>query len=264
MKNFTKILSALFFLITIGVLSYLSVSLNTHTDYKINLISLEGNTHISQEQYLQYANIADKSNYDKLTVQIIKDRFERHPYIKQADVRYDGNGKVSVKITEKTFESLLIDSTGQYILTEHLQLLPVLPQTKKIDYPVISNPILVNSIKVLSSYKKNIDILTATKIISSVKLINPELYDNLSSIDLQNGGDVILSFSNFDYPVIVGRNNEIKKLIYFTSFWNHLKGKEINKYMEYVDLRFSGHVYFGLIDSTNGLVKNIDQGPNKI
>jgi hypothetical protein len=27
-----------------------------------------------------------------------------------------------------------------------------------------------------------------------------------------------------------------------------LKGKELNKYMEYVDLRYNGHVYLGIIE----------------
>lgn len=264
MKNSAKILSAIFFLLVIVAITYLSVSLNAHTDYKINLISLEGNIHLTQDQYLQYANLADKNDYGRLSIQVIKDRIERHPYVKRADVRYDGNGKVSIKVTEKAFDSLIIDTTGQYILTENLQLLPVLPQTKKIDYPIISNPFFGSGKKVLSSYKKNLDIVTATKIISSIKLLSPELYDSLSSIDLQNGGDIVLSFSNFDYPVIIGRNGEIKKIICFNNFWAYLKGKEINKYMEYVDLRYSGHVYLGLIDSTNGLVKNIDHGLNKI
>jgi cell division septal protein FtsQ len=193
----------------------------------------------------------------------IKDRFEKHPYIQTADVRYDGNGKVIVKLHEKTFESMLLDSTGQYLLTEKLQMLPVLPQTKKIDFPVISNPFIPNGIKVLTSFKKNYDLVTAAKIISTVKLLNQELYDNLSSIDLQNGGDVILNFSNFDYSVIVGRGNEIRKVISFNNFWSYLKGKEIIKHMEYVDLRYSGHIYLGIIDSTNGSAKNIEYGHNK-
>jgi hypothetical protein len=164
---------------------------------------------------------------------------------------------------EKNFESILLDSTGQYLLTEKLQMLPVLPQTKKIDYPVISNPVILNGIKVLASFKKNYDLVTAAKIISTVKLLNQELYDNLSSVDLENGGDVVLNFSNFDYSVIVGRGGEVRKVMYFNNFWSYLKGKEINKHMEYVDLRYSGHIYLGIIDSTNGSTKNIEYGHNK-
>jgi hypothetical protein len=139
----------------------------------------------------------------------------------------------------------------------------MLPETKKIDYPVISNVFTGNGFKVLSYMRKNLDVVTASKIISTVRLLNPELEKDFSSIDLQNGGDIMLFLSSADYPIKIGRGNEIKKVIYFNNLWFYLKGKEINNYMEYVDLRYSGHVYLGIIDSTNGLVKNIDEGHKK-
>ena len=103
----------------------------------------------------------------------------------------------------------------------------------------------------MSSLKNIGDIVTASKIITTVKLINPELYDSLSSIDMQNGNDVVLYFSNMNYPVIIGRGNEIRKVIYFNNFWTYLKGKEINNYMEYVDLRYGGHVYLGFTEQNS-------------
>lgn len=263
MTKLAKILSVSFFVPVMSLMIYLSVGLKTGNEYKIGFISLEGNIHLSKEQYLGYAKLLDKNIYENLSLQIIKDRIEKHPYVKQADVRYDGSGNASIKITEKVFESVLVDSSGQYILTENLQLLPVLPETQKIDYPVISNAFFGNGLKVLSSMKRNLDIVTALKIISTVRLLNPELEKDFSSIDLQNGGEILLYLSSLDYPIKIGRGNEIKKVIYFNNLWNYLKGKEINNYMEYVDLRYGGHVYLGITDSTNGLVKNLDEGHKK-
>jgi cell division protein FtsQ len=242
---------------------YLSIGLRSGNENKIKIISLEGNIHLSKEQYMNFANLVDNKTYGNLSLQIIKDRIEKHPYVKRADVRYEGVGKASIRITEKVFDSILIDSSSQYILTENLQLLPLLPETVKIDYPVISNAFFGNSVKVLSSMKRNLDIVTASKIISTVRLLNPELEKDFSSIDLQNGGEILLYLSSANYPIKIGRGNEIKKVIYFNNLWHFLKGKEINNYMEYVDLRYGGHVYLGIIDSTNGLVKNIDEGQKK-
>jgi cell division septal protein FtsQ len=240
------ILALLFMIILIAGITYVSIGVKNDTEYLIKYISMEGNVHLSKESYLDFARLLDKNDYAHLTVQIIKDRIEKHPYIAFADVRYDGNNKVTIKITEKNFESLLLQGDNQYIITEHLQVLPVLANTKRIDYPVISNVYLNDSIKVLSSIKKNYDVRTATKIIAAVKLANPELHEALSSIDLQNGGDIRVYFSNLDYPVLLGRGNEMRKILYFNSFWNYLKGKELNNYMDYVDLRYSGHIFLGL------------------
>lgn len=263
MSKFAKILSVSFLVLVIGLMIYLSIGLKSRSENKIKFISLEGNIHLAKEQYLNFASLADKSTYGNLSLQIIKDRIEKHPYVKRADVRYEGSGKASIRITEKVFDSILIDSSSQYIVTENLQLLPLLPETVKIDYPVISNAFFGNGIKVLSSMKRNLDIVTASKIISTVRMINPELEKDFSSIDLQKGGEILLYLSSANYPIQIGRGNEIKKVIYFNNLWNYLKGKEINNYMEYVDLRYGGHVYLGVIDSTNGLVKNIDEGHKK-
>lgn len=246
MKFPKHIFSVLFLVLAILTIAYMSVGVKNDTEYIIKMISINGNDHLSKEDYLSFARLTDKNNYKNLSLQIIKDRIEKHPYVAFADVRYDGDNKVSVNITEKSFQLLLLKEEEQYIITEQLQVLPILQNTKTIDYPVISNALLNDSIKILSSIKKNYDVMTASKIIGAVKLTNPELYDALSSIDMQNGGDIKIYFSITDYPVLLGRGNEVKKIFYFSNFWNYLKGKEINNYMDYVDLRYSGHIFLGL------------------
>ncbi|MDP2038884.1 MAG: hypothetical protein Q8L04_16000, partial [Ignavibacteria bacterium] len=49
-------------------------------------------------------------------------------------------------------------------------------------------------------------------------------------------------------PVMLGRGNELRKVLYFSSFWNYLKGKELNNYMGYADMRFGGHIFLGLLE----------------
>lgn len=244
-----KITSLIVMIAIICLLGYLSVGLKKTDNYKIETLSLEGNAHLSKENYLGFANLTDRNKYKNITLQIIKDRIEKHPYVGKVEVRYDGNKKVSINIVEKKIESVLMISDAQYLLTDKLQVLPLLPETKKIDYPIIINPNDRN-IKTLSVLKKNNDVLVASKIISGMKLLNPELHEGLSTVDMRNGGDVLLSFSFLDYPVIIGRDNEIKKIVYFNSLWTYLKGKEANNIMEYVDLRYNGHVYLGIIQET--------------
>lgn len=241
-----NIVAALFFLILVSALIYFSVSVKNNFKVEIRTISLEGNNYLSKENYLSFAHLLNKNDYSKLTLQIIKDRIEKHPYVLKADVRYDGNNKVTIKILEKNIDAILIDKENQYLITDKMQVLPILNETKNIDYPVVTNVFLQDSIKVLSSIKKNSDVLTATKIISAVKFANPELYNFLSTIDLQYGGEISIYFSNVDYYLLIGRGNEVKKIIYFSNFWNALKGNEINNYTEYVDLRYGGHIFLGI------------------
>ncbi len=263
MKNLGKILSVIFLIIAVGGIGYLSIGIKAGNAEKIKSITVEGELHLTAQQYLNYANLEDKNVYENLPIQMIKDRIEKHPYVNRADVRFDGAGKVLVKITEKVFDSIVIIDSVQYVLTEQLQLLPLIDGTKVVDYPVLSNVFFGSQPKIFSSQRKNQDILTASKIISAVRFVNPELEKNFSSIDLQNGGDILVYLSSTDYPVMIGRGNEIKKIIYFNNLWESIKGKEINKYLNYVDLRYGGHVFLGIADSTNGQVKNLDAGQKR-
>lgn len=245
-----KIFNLSLLFVMLGLVIYLSLSLNKKENDRVDVISLEGNIHLSKEQYFEFANILDRNQYSGLTTEIIKDRLRKHPYVANLDVRYDGSGKVSVKLIEKNFESILLNGDKQFLVTDNLQILPMLPKTRRIDYPVIINPV-INNLVSMKYYKNNEDILTASKIISAVKLINPELYDGLSSVDMQTGGDIMLEFSFINYPVIIGRGSEIRRTIYFNNLWTYLKGKEINNIMKYVDLRYGGHVYLGIRETSN-------------
>lgn len=245
-----KIFNLSLLFVMLGLVIYLSLSLNKKEKDRVDVISLEGNIHLSKEQYFEFANIVDRNQYSGLTTEIIKDRLRKHPYVAKLDVRYDGSGKVSVKLIEKNFESILLNGDKQFLVTDNLQILPMLPKTRRIDYPVIINPV-INNLVSMKYYKNNEDILTASKIISAVKLINPELYDGLSSVDMQTGGDIMLEFSFINYPVIIGRGSEIRRTIYFNNLWTYLKGKEINNIMKYVDLRYGGHVYLGIRETSN-------------
>ncbi|MCF8418195.1 MAG: FtsQ-type POTRA domain-containing protein [Melioribacteraceae bacterium] len=245
MKKFLKIPSILFLLISLALVFYLSVSLEDKAP-KIGVIELNGNFHLSKDIYFKYAGFEDKEKYNELTLPLIKDRLEKHPYIKRADVIYEGDNAVTVQITEKVFEALLYWESKQFIITEDLETLPILSYTKRIDYPVISNPFVKDSIRNFHNVKKYDDVVTALKILTTAKLTDPELYENLNEINLRNGGDILLYYSFADYPVVVGRGNEIAKVIYFGKLWNNMKGKSINRVIEYIDLRFAQHVYLGI------------------
>src|ERR1035437_969744 len=168
MTKLIKILNIGLLVCMLGGLLYLSINLKSKSEVVIKSISIEGNEHLSIEQYLSFANLLDKNAYSLLSLQVIKDRLEKHPYVERVDVRYNGDGKVAIKIFEKVFESLLLKNEEQYLLTNRLQILPLLPQTKKIDFPVISIDSLNGKFKVLSSLRNNYDVVTAVKIIAAV------------------------------------------------------------------------------------------------
>jgi cell division protein FtsQ len=98
----------------------------------------------------------------------------------------------------------------------------------------------------ITGYK---DVISAMKILSSIKLINPDMFDQLSEINLRDGHDILVQFSNMDYPVIIGRGSEVRKIITFNTLWDYLNGNQVNNLINYVDLRYADHIFLGFSET---------------
>lgn len=246
-----KILKPLLFItITIAVV-YLSLTLKGYDQAKIELIELSGCYHLSEDQYFKSSNLDDKDSYSQMTLRIVKDRIEKHPYVEKAEVRFETNGKVLVEITEKKFEAILILGEDQYLLSERMQVLPVMLYTRGLDYPIIRNPKLKKQIEI-SEYinqEGQGDIILAGKIITTIKLINSELYQVLSEIDLNYGTDVNAYFSTMSYELRIGREDVIRKMISFNAWYAKMSGHNLDEYLDYVDLRYDRHIFIGFPQS---------------
>ena len=79
------------------------------------------------------------TSYEDLTLPVIKDRIEKHPYVEYADVEFENKNLVSIEIVEKKIKAVLLDGSEPHFITEDLQVLPYYENTKYVDYPVISN-----------------------------------------------------------------------------------------------------------------------------
>lgn len=252
MKINLKITGILFLLLLSVFILYLSINIEDKQSLKIKAIEITGGRLYPDAEYARFAMLTDTVNFRFLSPAIIKDRIEKHPYVEKADVTTEGLDKISVVVFEKKFTAMLVDSTKQILLTDKLQLIPLMPSSINLNLPVISNAAGGNGIKLFASAKGNPDVVTAFKILETFRMTNEELADNLSQIDLRNGRDILVYFSNITFPVVFGRNDEIKKAVYFNNLWKFMKGNEINNYLDYVDLRFDKHVFLGVTEENSG------------
>lgn len=217
---------------------------------EIKMINIQGNSLLSKETYIRFADLDDKTVYDDLNLNQIKKRIEEHPYVSKAEVKSDGRGNVDVKIKEKDIYAVLLNNGEPFFLTNNFELLKIYDYTNYSNIPVISNVRIaekLNSTKVL----RNEDIIEAFKIIDAAKITDIELANKLSEINLKYGGDVVLTFSGVDYPIVFGRGNESKKMIYLSLVWERLNKFNTDlKNTEYIDLRFSNEAYIGKKENT--------------
>lgn len=250
-KDFGKIFGVI--LLSVIVLSILYLSLFTYNKKgkeEIKMMNIHGNNLLSKEIYLRYADLDQSSMFDDLTLNKIKKRIEEHPYIAKAEVKSDGQGNVDVNIKEKDIYAVLLSRTEAFFLTNDFELLKIQEFTTYADIPVVSNFRISDKLTPSSIYKTD-DIVEAFRIIDAAKITDIELSKKLSEINLKNGGDVVVTFSGVNYPVVFGRGNESKKMIYLSLVWeriNNLKASYQNT--EYIDLRFNDSAYIGSKENT--------------
>lgn len=242
-KNYGKILGTILFIVLISCMLYLTfVSAKKISKGDIAMIEITGNSLLNENDYLTFTRLNDLSFNHNISVQVIKDRFEKHPYVSKAVVEEDGN-KAKIILSEKKIMAIILNNTDPFFITEDFQVLPMFSDTKLDELPIIRNSKESNQVKPLS-YIKNPDIVDAFKIIDAAKKANMNIFKRISEIDLHNGGDIILSFSGIKTPIVFGRGEEARKMIYLELMWEGiLEGNSSIRESDYLDLRFANEVY---------------------
>ena len=251
MYSKVKISSIIFLIVIVGILIGASVSIDDEEQTSIKFIELNGNVHLPKAEYYRFANLEDAALYETLTPAIVKDRLEKHPYVQNVDAILNEN-TLAITIYEKKFEALIMHDNKECLVTEDNIKIPKLPHSEKIDYPIITNPLVDKKLDEFKSVLSNSDIVTGLKIISTLKLIDPALYENLSEIDLRKGRDIVLQFSQFNFPVVLGRNNEIDKIMYLEQLVQNLDKELLLNGLDYIDLRYAQHIYLGRSENIDG------------
>lgn len=243
----SKIVGTIFFIVLISCILYLSFFTSTKAyKGKFEMIELTGNYLLTETDYLAFTRLTELSKYENMTLPIIKDRLLKHPYVRKTDVEFNGINKVKVRLDEKNIVAILIGGSEPFFITDDYQVVPIFPNTKFIELPVISNPGGEKKIEPLGLFKTK-DIIAAFKIIEAAKQTDSKIFKSLSEINLRNGSEIVLTFSGINSPVIFGRGGEAKKMIYLESLWDNLTNTiDFAENSKYIDLRFAENIYIGM------------------
>ena len=206
-----------------------------------NQIEVTENTLLPAKEYLRYAGLSDSTKYEDLTLLEVKTRIEKHPYLRKAEVEFDGVNTILVEVQEKEIKATLLQKNELKLLTSDLETLPLFPPAAINDLPVISNL----NISGKNSYSEE-NILFAFRIIDAISMSDTTVRKNLAEINLRKGGDVILTFTGFKFPVLFGKSDEVKKALILKNIWQELSDEEnLNGSTEYLDLRYKNKVFIG-------------------
>ncbi len=238
----SKFFGLIVFLILIIGFSYLMITGSKASHKEVyNQIEVTENTLLPAKEYLRYAGLSDSTKYEDLTLLEVKTRIEKHPYLRKAEVEFDGVNKILVEVQEKEIKATLLQKNELKLITSDLETLPLFPPTAIMDLPVISD-LGLNKKKDFNKEKMEF----AFRIIDAISMSDTNIRKNLAEINLRKSGDVILTFTGFKFPVLFGKNDEVRKALILKDLWQQLYDEEIiNGNTEYLDLRYKNKVFIG-------------------
>jgi len=229
--------------ILFGIIYIVLFTNDVYSEGIIKMVEIKNNRLLSAEDYLAFTKMDNQTPIEEIPLPIIKTRFAKHPYIETTDVLRSGSEKVEINITEKNIVAVILKEGNSYFITDEFQILSVLTNTQLLSFPLITNLKDEKNIIAGSIYKTD-EIIEAFKIIEAARLTNENISSKLSEINFRNGGDIILTFSGVECPIIFGHNEEAKKMVYLDIMWNEILGsKKILLESNYIDLRFSNDIY---------------------
>ncbi|MBT8378694.1 MAG: cell division protein FtsQ/DivIB [Ignavibacteria bacterium] len=238
----SKIFGLIFFLFLCGGILYLLFAgPDSNKENKYEKIEITNNKLLTENEYLKYLELYDTTIFKELTLADIKVNLERHPYIIRAEVSHDGINKIEAELTEKIPKALIITDNEFKLVTEKGELLPLLNKNIVNGLPIISN-IKRNSKELLDEN----ELEAAFKIINAVQLIDENMYESLAEINLRNGGDILIMFAGFRFPIVFGKNSETRKILALKNIWSNLINEKGSNYdIEYIDLRYKNKIFIG-------------------
>jgi cell division septal protein FtsQ len=238
----SKFFGLVVFIVLIVGFSYLMITGSKANHKEVyTQIKITENTLLPADEYLRYAGLSDSKKYGELTLLEVKTKIEKHPYLRKAEVEFDGINTILVEVQEKEIKAVLLQKNELMLITSDSETLPLFPPTAINDLPMISN-LSPNGKKSFSDE----EIESAFRIIDAISLSDTNVRKNLAEINLRKGGDVILTFTGLQYPVLFGKSNEIRKALILKELWQDLNdGANSSEKPEYLDLRYNNKVFIG-------------------
>lgn len=245
-ENKRKIFSIILFIfLSMAIILLISINPKNKTGGNIKVIEITGNKLMSSNDYIKFIYNNGTEPIRTFNLSILKDRVLKHPYVANADIEFVEDEKARVNIKEKKITAILLSKGDPLFLTDESEVVPILSNSRFSSIPIISNPKNIEEVKPLTIIKSN-DLSDAIRIIDAIRYSDRKMLLSLSEINLRNGGDIILTFSGIKPPVIFGRGETARKIIYLETLWaNLLRGEMLVNNSSYIDLRFANKIYVG-------------------
>jgi len=208
-------------------------------------IDLQGCNLLSKAEYFTFAGIKSDEDLKYFTLATLREKFLQHPYIKNVAVVEDADNNALVTLYEKTFAATAVIKDKLFLVTAKKEFLPLLANTKVVDFPVLTNLPRNEGLKELQN---STETENAFSIIRFAKKLDNIFCSSISEINLRESGDIVLTMNHANAVVLIGKQQLEEKIYSLNELMKQVGNKVAVTSANYIDLRYTGNIFVG----TNG------------
>jgi len=205
-------------------------------------VDLQGCKLLSKSEYLTFAAINTEMDLKKYSLSSLREKFLQHPYVANASIVVDVDKNIMVMLDEKAFEATAVIHNQLLLIAADGKVVPVLPNTEVLDFPVLTNLADDNAGKELEQKK---DIQRAFTIIRTSKKMNENLAQSISEINLNKGREITISLLDAKSIVYLGKKNLAEKIYTLDALKKQIGNKISLVNANYIDLRYTNNIFIG-------------------
>lgn len=210
------------------------------SDLILKAVEVEGVNAVSRNEIVQLAQVRMGERMDDLDLLGIGERVESHFFVKDVIVERDLPSTLVIKVTERQPAVILPQGELLYLDDEGI-VLPNLASREVFDLPVLSGLAQSGALHPGNRIEGG-DVMEALQILRGAQMLNRELYHMISEISVRGKGDIILYAAEGGVPILFGRGNIARKLVYLESFWKEIISVEGTHNVQYIDVRFEDQI----------------------
>jgi len=197
---------------------------------------------LTDDEVKTLADVKTGSPLYGLSLSKISYRVGRNPFVKEAIVVRALPYDLTITVHERNPLALLAMSASMLSVDGSGIVLP-LPLERKNNIPVITN--ITDQLSVGDTVKGNL--MQAVKFLSEAEKLGERLSAGIAEVQLSKGpggqgGNLVAFTTASSLPVIIGKGNFERKLLYLQKFLTEIAGSSD---YDYVDLRFDGQIVLG-------------------
>jgi len=206
----------------------------------VHRVLVQGNTVVQANEILQLAHIGDGARMYDLDLMKIQKDVNSHYFIKEVVVERDLPSTIRITITERTPIAMINTGELRYLDPEGV-VLPHSVSGELFDLPLISG-IPSDVAPKVGATLTHPDVREALTILANARLVNKDMFHQISEVRLRNGGDIVLYAADGGIPILFGRGHIASKLVRLETFWSEIVQERGQHSLQYIDIRFDDQV----------------------